>query len=1269
LSNAAAPLLRRSARACAYGLAAVVIVAAVTVTALRAFVPLGSHLRADVEAMAGDYLGRPVRIASFTTEWRGLQPVLRLRGVELLEGAGTVAAVRELEVRVDVLASLRTWGLRPASVQAAGLRLAIRRDADGVLSVDGLGGTGSAGGAWAWPRGVVAVSSSELHWYDAHAPGPLHLTDVSLHLQGDGVGRWLSGSARLADGGEAALSLELPPAGDPAREGRLRVSAAGIDVAALSGAWEGALQVAGHADLELEAHWSDAVLQTAVAGFEVRGLSLSASATPADAARLARVAGQVHWRRHTDGWHLHVGDVEVVGGGGGWSAGHLALSLDAPEEGAALLRAEAGRLRLDDLVPFVQELAYLEPAADSVLGRLPAGLGEVLSGLRPRGELRDLRLAYRPDDGGYAVRLGLTKLGVEAWRSIPEVSGLSGFVRADGRGGSIALASETVAVAFPGLFREPIEVERATGRLTWAHTPDGWRLSSERLVASNRDIRTESRLSIELPAAADAVPVLDLDVRFAEGDVERVPRYLPVGILPADVVAWLDRSLVSGTVTDGRFLFRGAPKHFPFDDDKGRFEVRFEVRDAVLDYRPDYPPVEGLDAEVVFAGRAMHIQAHGGRMRAGTLGPTRAAIENLGKPHLSIQGELHAPAADLLWFLREGPLAPQYGGFVEGVHASGRHRLELGLDLPLDGQPAHVQGRLRVQDLGLSLPETGLELTEVNGTLSFGEAGISADDLQGRFLGAPLRIAVESKDGETLVAADGQVDLEWLAGQAELPLLARLNGAADWLAALRIPSGVAGWRGTSVDLELHSDLRGVGVDLPAPLGKSPDEVRALHVRASLPVQRGEAVRVRYGGILSAALDLHIAEAGFELAAGELRFGAGVAELPPTPGLRLTGAVEALALDEWQDLLGSAGGTALDDPAGLQAVDLRVQRLQTFGREFQDIWMAAQRTAREWVVRLEGRQIAGLVRVPHASEASRPVTVQLEHLHLEPLSASPGGRTPDPRRIPAVRVTSGHFQYGELDFGRLELTARPRDDGLRLERLTLSSPELDVDARGDWQLMDGEQRSRFEVQIDSVDAGAALARLGYASGIEGGSAKAHLDASWPGAPTQFALEILDGRLHVQLMKGELLDIEPGMGRVFGLLSVQALPRRLALDFRDFVAKGFRFDRIEGDFSIVDGHAYTHNLFVEAPAAHIEITGRTGLAERDYDQLVTVTPRVGGTLPLAGALAGGPGVGVAVYLAERIFRGQIEDIARHQYTVTGGWDQPRVERVRRPDNGQP
>jgi uncharacterized protein YhdP len=219
--------------------------------------------------------------------------------------------------------------------------------------------------------------------------------------------------------------------------------------------------------------------------------------------------------------------------------------------------------------------------------------------------------------------------------------------------------------------------------------------------------------------------------------------------------------------------------------------------------------------------------------------------------------------------------------------------------------------------------------------------------------------------------------------------------------------------------------------------------------------------------------------------------------------------------------------------------------------------------------------------------------------------------------------------------------------------------LNVRANGDWRELDGESLSQFELTINDGRLDKLLKAFDYREEISGGDMSGWLRASWRGAPWDFRPERLEGKLYLLIKDGQLLNVKPGAGRVFGLVSLHTLQRRLSLDFSDLVKKGFAFDRIEGHFALDNGDAYTNDLFIEGPAARIDISGRIGLADKDYDELISVAPHLSSSLPLAGAIAGGPAVGAALLVAQRLLGKQLEQATRlgyKQYTVTGPWSNP-------------
>jgi uncharacterized protein YhdP len=142
-------------------------------------------------------------------------------------------------------------------------------------------------------------------------------------------------------------------------------------------------------------------------------------------------------------------------------------------------------------------------------------------------------------------------------------------------------------------------------------------------------------------------------------------------------------------------------------------------------------------------------------------------------------------------------------------------------------------------------------------------------------------------------------------------------------------------------------------------------------------------------------------------------------------------------------------------------------------------------------------------------------------------------------------------------------------------------------------------------------------------------------------------------------GRFMDIDPGVGRVMGLLNIAAIQRRLTLDFSDLFKKGLGFDSVTGHFDLQAGVVRTQDLRIQGPSGVIDITGRTDVVAQEFDQVVTVTPSLGSTLPIAGAVVGGPVVGAALLVVQGLVGKQVDQIGAVRYAVRGPWSEPDIE----------
>jgi uncharacterized protein (TIGR02099 family) len=1231
----------------------VLIVVLVFVATLNAaaflLTPLLDRYRDELAGLASQYLGRPIQIGNLQARWRGFGPELALRHLRV--GAPDQPGLIELtDVALDfgIWDMVRYLDLTPLRITLRDLEVHLVRDPQGRLHLVGFEGLAKQSGATTrLPLGGrLRLQDVTILWEDQRLQLPvrrLENAQLRLHLWPDRVSMAASVQLPGIRAGQLQAGAELTLSG-PEWSGEVYLAGKLPEAAAQLGPYlpEPMRLPSGGIEFEAWTEWDTSRLSEMEGKLAVHDLRLDRGPdTPALV--LDALSTEFRYQREGEDREIDLAGFTLRRAGHAWPASDLHLSLNLAHPGLPAVQLSADYLRLADL------LALSRPA------NLPADLLAGRDGLDPDAELHDLRFRLEPGEGParWQVSARFEGLRNTAWQSYPGVAGLDGRLQGDQQLLSVRLDSGSGEVDWPTLFRRPLPLQQLSGELRYERLANGdQQLSSPALTLITPDISTATRLQLVWPSSGS--PQLDLQSDFRNGDGRNASLYYPVGVMSPELVAWLDRAIQSGQVPSGSLLLRGPLADFPFDQARnGRFEVRFQVRDLALDYLADWPTLQIDDAEVLFHNNSLGIELRSGRIYNSQILPTRARIGSLDPTGpLEIDGEVVGPLADTLRLLTESPLKARFDGLAEGLSGQGESHLKLDFALALDelGED-RLQGALRLQQASLALPEWGLELSEAKGQIDFDLDGVKAEDIQARMLGRPVRIDVAAEGaGHRLTAATrlNAADL-----RQRLPALPvdLLTGEADLDVSLLI--GHQAGRGQPQALTLQSDLRGMAVQLPAPLGKEAGSARPLTLR--VPLQDGAApLQLSYGDQLQALFRPDGDRAAIHLGGGQAR-------LPDEPVLRISGSLPRLELDPWLSLAGKGTDDGVTLPpvqADLQLGTLTVERL-----EVDDIRVTLQQQQQAWRGEAEAPTFTGRFELPDKA-SGLPLELDLDRLELTPAAPSAqqqGNAAGHPRDWPAFDLQVRQLKLNGHDFGKLTVKARHADHLLRLQPLLLEGPLVSFDGLAQWRASAGLTESDLVGTLHSPALGDLLAALGYSRQFDGASTDADISLSWPGSPGDFSPSILHGKLSLTVGQGRLLEVDPGVGRALGLLNFTALQRRLRLDFSDVFQKGMAFDKISGNFRLVDGNAYTRDLAIKGPSGDILITGRTGLKDRDLYQEVSVTPRFDATLPVAAGLAGGPITGLAVLVAQQVMKKEVDEFNRIRYEVTGSWDDPRVERL--------
>lgn len=1266
----------------------VVVVASWAVLHL-VIVPRVEQWRPNVERLASRVLGVEVRIDRIEADGSHTPPQLTLHHVRLLDDQGRTA-LRLPQVSAT-LSVTSLWRLGFEQLIIDGPELDIRRTAAGDIQLGGmtLGGQGDSSGLtdWVFGQTELVVRHGQLRWTDDTRPQepPLQLSQVEwvnrkagrrieLHWQATPPAAW---GETLTVQGQLTHPLWSKRIQD--WSGQWFVDLPSIDLATLPRYLDtrrvlGLDLQQGAGGARIWADMRDGVVSGATVDVALRQATLQWPGQ-AHAVALAQLTGRLHLQHlqrtttiRTERLAFQTDD------GVRWTQGDIryAHTLDAQQQ-PSRFHFSGDQLDAQPLVQLAQHLP------------LPAAWRAPLLAAQPSGLIQLIDVNWARDQGG------------------------SGQLRL-----------HDARLSLPAVFDEPeLQVTELHGQFAWTQpTSGGVELRIQQLALHNDDVTARVNLTWHGPWKSDpasrSLGHLDLTADIEHVQAQRIHRYLP-RTLDADVRRYLQTSLVSGQARAGQIVLQGPLHQFPFADGSGRFDIEAALHDVQYLYAPPHtlpsqskgwPGVHieqgrlRMDAQRIDIDHAQgfsldHEHVRLVRANATLLGYSQSA------PTLDVRGQIQSPLTEALAWVDRSALGSLLGDTLSDASGDGPIAIDLALHLPLTRlQDPRVQGSMQFQNNRFQWRPDLPALLNTQGRLTFTHQGFDLANLTATVLGGPATLRADlhstgsqfaftlNAQGQAHAPAIAQSDaLAWLQ-----PISQRLDGHTDYTLHLRDD-------GSGLQADLRSDLHGLAIDLPAPFIKSHAShlplhfqlspltgSRQTHPRDQLHVQLGEAAQPW----LAARYLREHTPTQTRLLRGAIGLFAPAPSLP-AQGVLARVSTDALDADAWLALLDtSASASTAATPAVAPArapvppspywpttVALDTSRLQYAGRTFRDLRVRATRQHPQWSMQVNSPDIAGRLEfTPNHAGLPGRLYARLNRLVL---SSGTGDEIQalirrDPLSVPAVDLVVDAFELDGRSLGRLEVQAINRmrspqaaEGALewRLQTLTLQLPEASLKATGNWALGQDASRRRTALQVTLTlnHAGQLLARFGMPGVVGGGNGRIEGHVGWMGSPLNFNKATFGGDLSIDLRSGQFLQADPGIAKLIGVLSLQSLPRRLTLDFRDVFSEGFAFDSLLGNATIADGLARTNNLQIKGVTAAVFIEGQADILQETQDLTALVVPDLNtGTATLITSLIN-PVTGLTALLTQFVLRQPLQEAGTRQFHVKGSWSNPTVERVGR------
>ena len=1211
------PLFHKFKSIVGYSIAAVVIIVALGVSGLRLILTNANLYQQEVEQLASSLLEQPVRIGRMDARLSGLMPTLIFYDVQLLSDKTkkTLFYLSQIDVGLSFEELLWHQKIIPEQITVRGMNLHVTRKVDGSYKVKGvdLDGLIKVGESesnslienWLLQQGEVGVEDSSFTWIDEQNAGlTWYFDDINFLLKKnqDRYQLLLSSQLPRVLGDEIKLSFDL--VGDITTPSTWNVKSfvesKGLNLSPVQTYIKNTnfKLINGVADLKLWLDWENKNLKQLSGDVKLHDFSYHFNKKKI--VKLNLVSGIFDSRRdENDTWNVSVDKFNYESNAKALKESKFSLVFNYKNENIETFHIKANYLKLETLSQIVTDNHLAKQKHENII-----------KNLNLHGEIRDFYIAWKENEL-HKVKADFSGFGVNAWENIPKVAGLSGSVFYEQQEGVISLLAENAIVGFPGLFREDFKFDRLSADIAFSNTKKGLFFDTKHLLTKNTEVDAVSSMKLWMPIDGSS-PHLDLQTYVSKGDISKISHFLPVTIMDGDLVNWLDQGLIKGRVDQGTIIFNGKLNDFPFDNKEGVFSVDVDVSDLTVNFRKGWPKITKAKVAGNFTGQGLKLHFLTAETENNILYDSDVEIESFLNAELNINIFATGSTYNTMQYLVNSPILSEEEKTINSMRFSGDVAAEIKLNIPLDDEmqkekPLTYSGSAKFAKASLFMLNDKIDITDGSGVLFFTEKGLSSKNLVANVLDEKAIFTVSStlKDKDIKISINGKMKPGIILKRFDIPGAKNISGKTSFKAEMTFPGNPV--KNNRPTLKVNSDLFGIKSNFPEFLYKKEKTRGKFNFTTvfSAPDKVQFSVSLDNNG--SAVIELDQSGTNNYLNKGAVSFSGGKAVLPSKNILYVDGSINKITPSKWLEAL-ELNKVKGDSPFFVNPIVFNLDELKIFTTK------KDKKTDDAEVV--------------------------------------------DPGKLPAFEGIVKKLYFDDVFLGRLDFKISQKKQGLHFDEVILSSKNMKLFSHGDWRYLRGSHKTDMDFTLSSNDFGGMLTDLGFAAIIRKGTAQASGKLKWFGTPTEFSLEKLNGDIQLKLTKGNIKEVDTGAGKLLGFFSLSALPRKLLGDFNASFESGFSFDTAEGEIIIEDGDAYTDDFEINSPIAEVTVSGRTGLADRDYENIVEVVPDVGGGLAGVTALLVNLPAGIGLWLLDKITGEQFNEASTRIYEISGSWETPEI-----------
>lgn len=1247
--------------------AIIIISLAVFSSIFRSLTPWAKQYKGEVEFHLSQILGQPVTIQTMETGWYWFQPVLKLQQITLNEGAKQSLHVDKLLIGINLFKSLWSWRIQPGILYIDDLHLTIR-EKDNHWSIDGIS-TNTIKDSDMTPektqqllvwlsqqeRLVIKHVSVFFHFGDG---GLIPVSALNISVVNKSGNYKIRGDAKLEQTNSTYFQLLGHLSFDPYRlnntQGKFYFSAKDV----IPAQWQSVFPKTaeriegGKGSISLWVDLNKGAVSSVQAQVKFKRLAWRLLHNK-NSQVIQNLYANLSWKPDNNGWSLLADHIKLRAGGVSWPENQLSIKFDKTQHAYQL---------------FVKSIIIESLLAQTM--SWPA-LIQNIAQLKPHGVLSDTQLFIKESQPSY-ILTRFDQLGWNARDSIPQIDNLSGVLNWQPEEGRLELDSENTSVALKGYPAQNLTL--LNGSFDWKELSNGLRVSIERFVLSKPELTISTQGTMD-QVTAQSVGHVHLITEFSAKNLQQLVPLLPKEHMKIKLYNWLKEDVKRIETISGKMVIDGLAQDFPFDNKNGEFSITSHASGADIYINSKWPLIKDIEGYIRVRNRNFDVDIVNADFQGVPVKQMSLRIDDIGhdKESLLIHGVMHGSAQKMLNYVLVSPLRDKLNA-LKMLSIQGLLALNLRLEIPLypENDDNLAKGILTFKDNTIIVKHElkKFPLEDVSGNLSFDEHGVTHSTLAATAFGYPLNIKIQSVQKPqpvTTIAVDGECTIESLKSRFDLPILSVLKGMFSINALFKLSDDPKDLNSMS----LQSSLKGLVVNLPAPLGKTRDASAPLDVSLDFSSKNAFRLRANYNSRLSADLILQDNKGVFELQSGQLRLGSAQALNQNKPGLAIVGSLDGFDLREWKKVIDrfsteQSKGILLKK---LRAVNVTLRKLTFLKQQFNQLAIKGKLLAnKEWSFNIEQKNIAADLTYNKSTDT---LSGFIRRLHLAKIDNSIEDNElttkVSPGQIPNLNLRIDNLSIGDIQIGDMTLKSRSTPARWVIDYCRIESPVYQFNVEGEWNQKGKSNLTKTVLKLHLKDLAKSLERWHITPAVYAQKGDLEFQGGWNGTIYDFSLASLDGEMYLQLKDGRITHLSPeteeklGLGKLLSVLSLQTIPRRLKLDFSDLSHQGYSFDIFKGNFSVKKGIMSTQDSYIDGPVAYASMKGELDLVRRMYDVNLRISPHITASLPIVATIAGGPIVGFAAWVANKIINQSMQKISAYSYKISGPWKEPIVQQL--------